>query len=93
MKYCCESFRRCYEYTGRGITIRVNKPGAEFLVSIQSRNVEIGQEKLVSSAVAVSILNQTRIEFCPFCGAKLKSQYQKYHDELYKNEGPLYEVV
>lgn len=93
MKYCCETFRRCYENSGRGITIRVSKPGTEFLASIQSRSVEIGQEKMVSSPVAVSILNQTRIECCPFCGAKLKSQYQKYQAELYKNEGLLYEVV
>jgi hypothetical protein len=88
-KWCCMGFEGRYAEGGRrGLSVLVENGadlGARF--SIQSRAVEISdqgefQRILQPSTFPVSIVTETGMQFCPWCGVNLKRFYGNRAGEL-----------
>ena len=85
IKWCCEAFRNNYDLAGdRSIAVLVDRYSdgePEFL--LQSRAFERGQEPPdLSTAVPMSLVTESRMQFCPWCGRNLARWYRKTIDAL-----------
>ena len=84
MKWCCVGFENRYKMAGeRSIAVLVdeNGPGEpEFL--LQARTFDRGKEPSIHTAVPMSLVIDTVIKFCPWCGVSLWKWYGKYAHEL-----------
>ena len=84
MKWCCVGFENHVLIGGqRGMSIIVDAPGPsppEFV--IQHRAVAIGSEASVSAHEPMSLVNETRILFCPWCGVSLAAFYADNANEI-----------
>jgi len=88
-QWCCAGFKGNYEQAGhRGFSVLIEKDdclGASFL--IQSRAVEQSDQErehvlLQSTDFPVSVVAQTGMRFCPWCGIDLKRFYGSRTAEL-----------
>jgi hypothetical protein len=88
-EWCCVGFKSGYEQAGhRGFAILIEKDadfGSRF--SIQSRSAETSdqpelQRILQPVTFPVSIVTETGMQFCPWCGVNLKRFYGKRVAEL-----------
>ena len=84
MKWCCSAFQNRYEMAGeRSIAVLVDANSqneSEFL--IQARALDHGDEPEINTAVPMSLIIETGIEFCPWCGVNLRKWYGKHAREL-----------
>jgi hypothetical protein len=87
MKWCCGSFKSQYDAAGqRGFAILVDRDktiGPYFLW--QHRATEMGNETKLSdwkTDFPVSLVSQTGLLFCPWCGKSLVNFYGRHAAEL-----------
>lgn len=85
IKWCCPAFQGNYEaFGGRGfsIVVVIKEPGT-FQFKLVSRAIDkVHMHSLTSTLVPVSLLTETGIQFCPWCGCNLSKYYQSYVHEL-----------
>ena len=80
MKWCCLPFQSHKENASgsRGFAIAFGKrETGENECILQFRSVNQGEEKSVSSAVPLSLMEEIRIQYCPWCGRELMKWYKK----------------
>ena len=79
MTFCCSGFAFLYERAGsRGFGLIVNRrSNGEVSYILQSRAVARGEETLISAppSVAMSLVSQLGMTFCPWCGNTLDTWY------------------
>jgi hypothetical protein len=85
VNWCCEAFKNSYDLAGdRSIAVLVDRcsdGGPEFI--LQSRAFEKGQEPPdLSTAVPMSLMTESHMQFCPWCGRNLAKWYRKAIDVL-----------
>ena len=83
MKWCCLGFQGNFQKAGtRGFGVFVttqNGPEPEFV--LQHRAVDPGKS-VTSLDYPVSLVSDMQLQFCPWCGVKLKDWYRKTFKEL-----------
>ena len=85
MKWCCDAFRRATERAaqrGRAIIVTQYPESDDLLFTFQYRAVGLGLQIEGSDEVPVTIVHETCIRFCPWCGCLLERKYRKFNDEL-----------
>ncbi len=84
MKWCCVSFKANYEAAGdRGFALLVERDAdgdPRFL--IQHRAMKLGEEQKTGTTVPVSLVSQTGLRYCPWCGRRLARWYKRQVDAL-----------
>ena len=84
MKWCCSVFQGNYDVAGeRGFSILIDRDAdgrPRFI--IQHRAVKLGDEPKMSSQAPLSLVSETHIKFCPWCGNNLAGFYEKNVDVL-----------
>jgi hypothetical protein len=90
--WCCAGFQGNYEAAGhRGFAVLIEKDdylGTRF--TIQSRAVDQSNQEelhthLLQTTFAVSVVAETGMRFCPWCGVDLKRFYGKRTAELHRS--------
>ena len=90
IRWCCQTFRSYYEEAGRrgfGVVIEETEVGPTFL--IQCRSIDPKDEqafKVLNTPVAVSLVTQTGMLFCPWCGTNLRRRYRRHVKALSRPE-------
>lgn len=80
-------FQAAYDSAGeRGIAIIVVFENASPAFVIQHRIADQGQKVDVNSEGGISLLNETRIRNCPWCGCLLERRYKKLWRQLIRPE-------
>lgn len=85
IKWCCQPFRNRFDLAGdRSIAVLVERSfdgESEFI--LQARTFEKGQEPVdLSTAVPMSLVSESTIKFCPWCGRTLAKWYRNTIDTL-----------
>jgi hypothetical protein len=85
MDWCCKAFQWSFEEAGkRGFSIIATRDGeghVRFL--LQHRVADLGNELQVKgTGFPVSLVSQSGIQFCPWCGHKLSKWYKNIMDEF-----------
>lgn len=82
--WCCRVFADHYEQAGeRGLTVLVlesSQQGPRFV--LQHRAAEPRDEGRVVTPVPVSLVSESDIFYCPWCGRDLSRWYRKHWREL-----------
>ena len=88
IRWCCSEFRNRYYLAGkRGLAINVYRDaGGHIKFHLQHRCLDEGQNLKVPSDVAVILVAETGLMFCPWCGCNLKRRYEKYVSQLDRPE-------
>lgn len=85
-KWCCIGFEAGYNSAGqRGHAYLIGRDSLgkpEFLN--QFRAVKRGDESGINANVLCALVTDTRINYCPTCGADLMEWYGRSADELYR---------
>jgi hypothetical protein len=82
IRWCCQTFRSYYEAAGQrglGIVVEEGEVGPGFL--IQCRSIEPKDEqafKAFNAPFPVSLVTQTGMLFCPWCGKNLRRRYGRH---------------
>jgi hypothetical protein len=88
MRWCCAGFSNNVQMAGeRGFSVIVEaseNAAPEFIV--QHRAVNLGTEFPVVSDVAISLVSDMRIAFCPWCGVSLGAFYGNSAKEIARND-------
>jgi hypothetical protein len=84
-RWCCSAFKNSYDAAGdRSIAVLVDRYGdgdSEFI--LQSRAFVKGEEPSdLRTSVPMSLVTESHIEFCPWCGRKLAKWYKNDVDVL-----------
>ena len=87
MKWCCKGFQGSFQMAGtRGFGIFVStKDGPEPTFIMQHRAVDEGPP-ILNTTYPVSVVTDARIQFCPWCGVKLRAFYQGSYRELDRSD-------
>ena len=84
MKWCCQAFQGNYDVAGeRGFAILVDRDSdlrPRFI--LQHRAVKSGEEAKVTNRTPLSLVSETHIRFCPWCGTNLAIFYGNNTDAL-----------
>jgi hypothetical protein len=87
MKWCCMGFQGNFQMAGsRGFGIFVStrdSPEPEFI--LQHRALDKDSPSLKTS-YPVSLVSDVHIQFCPWCGVRLREFYQKTHIEMDRSD-------
>jgi hypothetical protein len=86
MKWCCPGFEGHYNQAGqRGLGILVGRDFTGRLeVTIQYRAADKGEEPVINSEKPVSLIVDTGMRYCPWCGCDLENWYSDIADSLYR---------
>lgn len=88
-KWCCMGFEGNYQAAGeRGFAVLVGKEGFLIQVRLVAQN-EAHRLKIEPQDIAVSLVNQIGMRFCPWCGANLAKFYGNRLQELERPEYPI----
>jgi hypothetical protein len=84
MKWCCIGFESAYHEAGkRSIAVLIDKNlEGEPAFFLQARAFDGVQEPEIRSPATMSLVIQTGMRFCPWCGVSLEKWYGKYFREL-----------
>jgi hypothetical protein len=81
VRWCCQTFRSYCEEAGQrgfGIIVEENEIGPAFLIQFRSIDPKNEQAfKAISTPFPVSLVAQTGLLFCPWCGKNLRRRYEK----------------
>lgn len=78
MKWCCIPFENHYQVAGeRGIAVIVDMPDGEPLFLVQSRAFDRNRTPALDTPEPMSLVSETAIHFCPWCGRPLAKWYAK----------------
>jgi hypothetical protein len=84
VKWCCIAFESHYQMAGeRSIAVLVDRNSEnepEFL--LQARAFDRGQEESLRVSVPMSLVIESGMQFCPWCGVSLRKWYGKYASDL-----------
>lgn len=85
IKWCCDAFKNSYDLAGdRSVSVLVDRyadGNPEFI--LQSRAFVKGEEPFgLHTSVAMSLVTESQIQFCPWCGRKLAKWYRSSVDAL-----------
>jgi hypothetical protein len=87
MKWCCFGFKVGYESAGRrggAILVGRDSVGAPD-ISLQFRAVDKGREDSIRGGDApISLVEDIRFAFCPWCGRNALKWYRKNIDALFR---------
>ena len=88
MKWCCAGFEAAYEAAGeRSIAVVIDEDtdgNAGFF--LQARAFDAGSEPELNLDVPMSLVLQTGLQFCPWCGVRLQKWYGPHVRDLKKSE-------
>jgi hypothetical protein len=90
IRWCCQTFRSYCEEAGRrglGVVVEETEVGPTFL--IQCRSIDPKDEqafRAVNTPVPVSLVTQTGMLFCPWCGKNLRRRYGRHVKDLSQPE-------
>ena len=90
IRWCCQTFRSYCEEAGRrglGVVVEETEVGPTFL--IQCRSIDPKDEQAftaVNTPFAVSLVTQTGMLFCPWCGKNLRRRYGRHVKDLSRPE-------
>jgi hypothetical protein len=83
MKWCCMGFQGDFQMAGsRGFGIFVStrdSPEPEFILQHRALDKDSPSPK---TSYPVSLVSDTHIEFCRWCGARLREFYRKTYIEM-----------
>ncbi len=87
MKFCCVGFKSAFENAGRRgfamLVVLKDKPiSMRFLMQHRTFDVAAALPLGFSLPVLGTIVGQTAIVYCPWCGISLAKHYEKYRDDL-----------
>ena len=84
VKWCCSPFQRVYERAGdRSIAVLVDRyKNGDPTFILQARAFEKGQEPALNLPVAMSLVIEETMNYCPWCGTNLLRFYRKQIDRL-----------
>jgi hypothetical protein len=84
MTWCCQGFESAYLHAGeRGFAILVGKdPAIGPYFVWQHRAIDKGREAEIQGPLDVSVVSDTGLLFCPWCGKNLRRFYGRHADEL-----------
>jgi hypothetical protein len=84
MNWCCPAFHGNYEVAGeRGFAILVDRNAEKHpRFILQHRAFKKGFEQKLMTQTPFSLVSETQIRFCPWCGTNLVNFYQKCVDAL-----------
>ena len=87
MKWCCKGFEGHFQMVGtRGFGIFVStKDGPEPNFIMQHRAVDEGSP-VPNTTYPLSLVTDAQIQFCPWCGVRLKKFYLDSYRELDRSE-------
>ena len=86
MKWCCPGFEGNFENAGRrGLSVFFANADGIGMFLVQARAVEPGVTE-TGFAGPISLVIETGIRFCPWCGRNLKSWYQASLSELTRSD-------
>lgn len=82
--WCCDGFRWYYDQAGRrDFAVLVERgPDNEPVFILQHRSIELGKRLEAKTEIPVTLANETRMKFCPWCGSDLQCFYSKRVDAL-----------
>jgi hypothetical protein len=86
IRWYCQTFKSYCEEAGRrglGVVVEETDVGPTFL--IQCRSIEPKDEqafKAINTPVPVSLVTQTGMLFCPWCGKNLRRRYGRHAKDL-----------
>ena len=86
MDWCCVGFRYHYEVAGeRGTAILIGRDelGAPEVI-LQHRAADKGDETFIKSERTISLVEDVRIVYCPWCGRNAEQWYGRRVDELFR---------
>lgn len=90
-RWCCAPFKFNFENAGcRGATIRVSaSPEGKPQFYLQHRAVDIEhQESLPKIPIPISLVSQTGVTYCPWCGRRLARFYRRTWEQLLEPDIP-----
>src|SRR6266699_3312620 len=87
MKWCCKGFQGNFQMAGtRGFGIFVStKDGPEPRFILQHRALDEGSPTL-NTTHPVSVVSDAYIQFCPWCGVRLREFYRDTYRELDRSD-------
>ncbi|HSP17250.1 MAG TPA: hypothetical protein VLV78_21080 [Thermoanaerobaculia bacterium] len=84
IKWCCAAFENAYNLAGdRTIAVLIDRYAdgePEFL--LQARAFERGHEERLNTSAPISLISESPIAFCPWCGTDLRRRYRSNIDDL-----------
>jgi len=84
VKWCCEAFHGHYQMAGQrglGLLVERNASGVSEFV-LQFRAVEGDRPRLSHTEQPLSLVEETQIRYCPWCGRQLDRWYGNKVDQL-----------
>ena len=87
MKWCCMGFQGNFQIAGsRGFGIFVStKDGSEPSLILQHRSLD-ERSSAPNRNYPISLVTDVRIQFCPWCGVRLKQFYWDSYRELDRSD-------
>lgn len=83
MKWCCIPFENHYQIAGeRGIAVVVSMDGRDPTFLLQSRAFDRNKTPVLETTEPMSLVTETAIDFCPWCGRPLAKWYARDLQEL-----------
>jgi len=87
MKWCCERFNNLFSEAGeRGFAILVEKNTFGLTFLIQCRSVKEISDKPLNLNQPISLVSETGILYCPWCGVRLEKYYKNYQNDILGNQ-------
>jgi hypothetical protein len=83
LQWCCKGFEWYYQQAGErdfAMLVGRDEQGDPVFI-LQHRAIRMG-DSLESTEVPLSLVSETRILFCPWCGRSLVRWYRKAIDQL-----------
>jgi hypothetical protein len=85
IKWCCSAFKNSYDLAGdRSISVLVDRYSdgqPDFI--LQSRAFAMGEEPSgLRTSVPLSLVTESPIKFCPWCGKQLAKWYDRSIDAM-----------
>ena len=87
MKWCCGVMKAYYDMAGeRGFSVNVSDEGGHYNFMLLHYSMERGKDLLIKTDDPISLVTETGIQYCPWCGKKLEKFYKKDLPSLVRKE-------
>ena len=88
MKWCCTPFENHYQIAGeRGIAVILEMvDGRDPTFLLQARAFDRDKTPAFETSEPMSLITETAIDFCPWCGRPLAKWYAKHLRELVRGD-------
>jgi len=91
MKWCCQAFENHHQIAGeRGIAIILDMTEERYpTFLLQARAFDHGVTPALETKQPMSLITETAIDFCPWCGRSLIKWYTRHLRELAREDLPI----